>query len=268
MKFSPANFRTAESAFTMVEIAICLAIISFALLAIVGALPLGMNTQQYDREKTIVNQDATVFIEAVSKGARGADDLTNYVYAIVNTGTSPAGYINPLLAGEMNFNKADFPTMPWYPILTNGANIVGLLSTPEFTTGLPDLAPTYNLFNGGYSNRVVACVRSISGAAVEKPSQDNSILIGDSFSYRVFCVNAPVASASPNSAYADDLQANLHELRMTFLWPVLPNGNLSSSPVHETYRATVAGQILQAVSAGQAGHPLYFYQPQSFTNAP
>ena len=68
----------------MVEIAICLAIIGFALVAIIGVLPIGMNTQRDNREETIINQDATVFIEAIRSGARGLDDLTNYVYAITN----------------------------------------------------------------------------------------------------------------------------------------------------------------------------------------
>ena len=68
----------------MVEIAICLAIIGIALVAIIGVLPIGMRTQRDNREETIINQDATVFIEAIRNGARGLNDLTNYVYAITN----------------------------------------------------------------------------------------------------------------------------------------------------------------------------------------
>src|SRR5450756_204594 len=84
MKFRPTNNRPDTAAFTMVEIAICLAIIGFALVAIIGVLPLGMNTQRDNREETIINQDATVLIEAVRNGTHGANDLTNYVYAITN----------------------------------------------------------------------------------------------------------------------------------------------------------------------------------------
>src|SRR6266850_1734300 len=71
-------------AFTMIEIAICLAVIGFALAAIIGVLPLGMNVQRENREGTVINQDATIFLEAISKGARGMDDLTNYVFAVTN----------------------------------------------------------------------------------------------------------------------------------------------------------------------------------------
>ena len=78
----PATRRS--SAFTMVEIAISLAVIGIALVAIIGVLPLGMNVQRDNREATVINQDATVFIEAIRDGAQGLNDLTNYVYAITN----------------------------------------------------------------------------------------------------------------------------------------------------------------------------------------
>src|ERR1035441_8826675 len=109
--------------FTMVEIAISLAVIGIALVAIIGVLPIGMNTQRDNREETIINQDATVFIEAIRGGARGLDDLTNSVYAITNFQVRyPAGTINTY--GYSNGAPS---------FLTNGANIVGLLSTPEYT---------------------------------------------------------------------------------------------------------------------------------------
>jgi type II secretory pathway pseudopilin PulG len=76
--------RPSESAFTLIEIAICLAIIGFALIAIIGVLPYGMNTQRDVREETIINQDATVLLEAIRTGARQSDYLTNYVFAITN----------------------------------------------------------------------------------------------------------------------------------------------------------------------------------------
>ena len=39
--------------FTMVEIAICLAIIGIALVAIIGVLPIGINVQRDNREETL-----------------------------------------------------------------------------------------------------------------------------------------------------------------------------------------------------------------------
>jgi prepilin-type N-terminal cleavage/methylation domain-containing protein len=231
-----------QRAFTMVEIAISLAIIGIALVGIIGVLPMGLSTQRDSREDTIINQDATVFIETIGKGALGADDLTNYVYAITNyqTTLSSGGTVT------IGYDGA---------FLTNGLRIVGLLSTPEFEDN--NFMPA-NPGNASFSNYVVAYVRSISGPAVEKPPQDNPILQQDSFSYRILCVNAPLATASPNP----DLQANLHELRLTFEWPQLPNGGIGGG--RQTYRATIGGQL----ATNAASQNLYFYQPQSFVTAP
>jgi hypothetical protein len=55
----------------------------------------------------------------------------------------------------------------------------------------------------------------------------------------------------------------LHELRLTFLWPQLANGGVGSS--RQTFRTMVAGHIAQINTNGQW---LYFYQSQSFANAP
>ena len=267
--------------FTMVEIAISLAVIGIALVGIIGILPYGMRVQKDNREKTVINEDATVFLDAIRNGSRGLDDLTNYVFAITNYWTlyKPDGTVDKSDVDGYSLQASRITKIaspPFLPI-TNGLRIIGLLSTPEFTTGLPDLLPTNNLFSGGYSNHVIAYVRSLSGPATEKPPQDNQLMKEAAFSYKILCVNAPVAvdtntfnSAnyfSPEvyrsvTAYNRQLAANLHELRLTFLWPILPNGNVGTG--RQTYRATVPGQIRQDAN----NNSLYFFQSQSFTNAP
>src|SRR6266404_3786480 len=80
-------------AFTMVEIAISLAVIGFALVAIIGILPSGMQVQKENRHETIIVQDESMFMDAIRGGAQGLDDLTNYVDAITNWATpfKPSG---------------------------------------------------------------------------------------------------------------------------------------------------------------------------------
>jgi prepilin-type N-terminal cleavage/methylation domain-containing protein len=264
MKFRRHNFYSAQSAFTMIEIAISLAVIGIALVAIIGVLPLGMNVQKDNREETVIDQDATVFIEAIRGGASSpfGADLTNYVYLITNTVTS--------------FNNSGVPSasQSFYSYngtyLTNNARIIGLMSAPEFTNNAGN--PINNVFSGGYSNHVVAYVRSISGPAVEKPPQDNPILQQDSFSYKIIFDNMPVATPDLNvnsstfaTNYTMNLTANLHELRLTFLWPLLPNGDTGGG--RQTFRTMVGGQIYQTNDIGVTpNQPLYFFQPQSFTN--
>jgi prepilin-type N-terminal cleavage/methylation domain-containing protein len=260
-----------QSAFTMIEIAICLAIIGIALVSIIGVLPMGLNVQKDNREETIINQDATVFMEYIRNGARGADDLTNYVYEITNSWTlyNTNGTVNGRGGNDYTYANFFIVTPPYPPVgsrLTNGLDIIGLMSTPEYIA--TDGTPLNNILNVNYySNHIVACVRSISGPASEKPPQDNNGTVReDSFSYKIVCENVPVATPTPaptsfSTNYAANLQANLHELRLTFLWPLLPNGKTGNG--RQTFRTTVAGQIVTNIDAGQI---LYFFQPQSFTN--
>src|SRR6266513_839727 len=67
--------RRHTAGFTMVEIALCLAIIGFALVAIIGILPSGMNVQKDNREETIIRQDAMYLMEAIRSGSRVMYDL-------------------------------------------------------------------------------------------------------------------------------------------------------------------------------------------------
>ena len=287
--------RRTRAAFTMMEIAICLAIIGFALVAIIGVLPLGMNTQRDNREQTIINQDASVLINDIRSGVRGGYDLTNYVYAITNYWTLYSANGTPLGRSDFNGytlqgayvsaaqynpsspnNGGPYSAIP----LTNNAAILSLLSTPEFIARAANFPSVPNLpfayWNYGsvtvcFSNHIVAYVHSISGLAAQKPPQNNPIMEGSTFSYRLYCVNTPVAvdtnffNLKKAAAFTKQLAANQQELRMTFLWPQHPNGTLGGN--RHTFRVTIAGQ-LQWVTNYHYGLSYYFYQPQTFTNAP
>ncbi len=280
--------RPSERAFTMIEIALCLAIIGFALISILLVLPSGMNTQRDTRQETIIGQDASELLEAIRGGARGYDELTNYVYAIVNSWAeyNANGTINRTGVTTNTYNWAsinipsttigsDIPSMH----LTNGLRIIGLLSTPEYTAGdaFSGGLPLADIFNRSYvSNHVVAYIRSFSGLAAEKPPQNNQIMQEDTFSYRLLCVNAAMAADTnmlKNPGYAWVLAGNLRELRLLFEWPELPNGNVGG--FRQTFRATIAGQLITTNYGIPLGpppyplfpgiYPLYFYQSQSFT---
>jgi type II secretory pathway pseudopilin PulG len=276
----PAGQIGNQGAFTMIEIALCLAIIGFALLSILLVLPSGMNTQRDTRQETIIGQDASVLLEAIRGGARGMDELTNYVDAITNyyqdydnvgQPSSPV-YVAGYTYTNASVNYIPAPSM----VLTNGLRIVGLLSTPEFTDG-PEGTPLSDTFGRTYtSNHIVAYVRSISGLAAEKPPQNNDIMRSDTFTYRLLCVNAPMAADTNSvwgdspaySAYNHELAANLRELRLMFMWPQLPDGHVGN--FRQTFRATIAGQltVTNYYQLFPGIDPLYFYEPQSFTNAP
>lgn len=279
---------TETCGFTLVEIAICIAIISVALVGIIAVLPLGMNAQRDTREETIISQDAATLLPIITQGAQHSDDLINYVYAITNFWTLyKSDGVTTVNSGAFGYTSNSAPSGLSIPYssapLTNGSIIVGLLSMPEFIAndnGIPAYPAVPSVFNPAgfevYSNHVVAYVRSLSGLATEKPPQDNSIMLGDAFSYRLLVVNAPIAldtntldpSSSFYSPYNYRISQNQRECRLTFFWPLLPNGNIGNEPPL-TYRTTVAGQL--AGTTLNNGQWYYFYQPQSFivnTNPP
>jgi hypothetical protein len=272
----------------MMEIAISLAIIGIALVAIIGVLPIGMNVQQDNRQETIINQDAAVLVEDLRNGSIGMDELTNYVFSITNywglykAGGALAAQVPPpnwyTYAGSFVSKLYPNSSVPNAQPITNGANIIGILSTPEFT----DLAgnPINNLFNGGVSNHIVASVYSISGLAVQKPPQDNPIMQQDSMAYHLYVVNAAIPFDTNNiylvqsngypRAIADQMDNALRELRLTFLYPLLPNGHIGSG-TPKTFRTLIAGQLARQPNVFNIPtffDNLYYYQSQSFTNSP
>ena len=66
--------QSSTSGFTMVEIALSIAIVAFAMVAIIGIMPTGFEAQRLNREETIINQDGTLFMEAIRSG--------NFIYDI------------------------------------------------------------------------------------------------------------------------------------------------------------------------------------------
>jgi type II secretory pathway pseudopilin PulG len=267
----------------MVEIAISLAIIGFALVAIIGVLPLGMNVQKDNREETIINQDETVLMNAIRNGAQGLDDLTNYVMAITNYVTVYDQTMTKVVQNTVPnwYTTTNSFGSPQFP-LTSGSRIVGLLSTPKY------LAWSTGKGSGVASNHVVAYVRSMSGPAFEKFPQKNPDVQDLGFSYRMTSEVLPYGTNyydpswtnytafpanSPDYIWrynywlaANNLQASLHDVRLTFLWPLLARGRTGNGG--QAFRTLASGQLLQTYEVGFPQNPLYFFQPQTYVKSP
>lgn len=290
---------TRLSAFTMIEIAISLAVIAFALVAIIGVLPTGMSVQRENREETIINQDATLWLGAIRNGERGLDDLTNYVIAITNyvrtyTLRGPAPPQAPYWYTYTNSSLT-----PEFA-LTNGARIIGLLSTPKYTWEPPSAK---GLPGNMVSNHVVAVVRSMSGPAGEKAPQTNASVQELALSYKLIADVVPFfgtntidpvstnfndpAILNPTNfpelerrkdmyALARNIEANTYQLRLTFRWPVLASGAAGNG--RQVFRSQVSGELLPYIepdylSVATNDPPrldltLYFFQPRTFVRIP
>jgi hypothetical protein len=234
-----------QAAFTMIEIAIALGVIGFALIAIIGILPAGLNVQRETHQDTIIGLDGPFLLETIRNGgpalgpgtSTSLDFLTNYVesISISNTVTPPLIYNNPA-SGEM---------------------ILGLLSTPEI----------FPAVYGNSANTVTARFRALTGAATEQ----NGANAVTAFRYKMDVEIAPFNSASLNSLDSTNgvllasevplLAANLYQLRLKFSWPILPNGK--PGPGRQTYRSLVSGRLLPYTNSGPI---LWFFQPNSYNN--
>ncbi len=261
------------AAFTMVEIAISLGIIGFALVAIIGILPVGMSVQKDNREGTLINFDADFLLSAIRSGAGGQDDLTNYIIAITNYSSSYDRDTNLLRTDTSWFTTSNCfveGDSGGY-FLTNGSNIIGLLTTPK-----------YEFFGKGFiSNYVTADFRGISGAAVDQAA--NAASRDFAFRYRVTSEVVPysfydaswtnfgaaglsatdIVARSNYWRLAQDMQINSSDVRLRFRWPVLPNGQLGNS--RQVFRTSVSGQITNVIAQGLPLN-LYYFRPQNYTN--
>ncbi|MEY4386463.1 MAG: hypothetical protein RLY20_1746 [Verrucomicrobiota bacterium] len=245
----------------MIEIALCLAIVGFALVAIIGVLPAGLNVQRENREETIINQDSTVWLDAIRTGARGYDELTNYVDRIViySTNYNAAGVMQggqaPLVAQHKLVNGAIVP-------LNSGSNVVGLLTTPKYVS----------VAGGGYiQNTVHAYCRAISGVATEKPpGQQNVEARANAFAYRMAVEITGAGEVDPDlvstNATGVALRQNLTDIRMVVRWPLRqpvdqdqPNQQVSvADSSRMTFRAQASGR-LDITNA-----PLFFIRPHEY----
>src|SRR5688500_3342975 len=202
-------------AFTMVEVALSLAVVAFALVAIIGILPTGMTVQKDNREDTLMNQEGRFWIEALKNGARGLADLTNYVEEISVQPTN-----SPFPAVLVDNTKA--------PHLTP-TEIITLLSVPKFDF----------VENQRYTNRITARVRAITGPATEQSPFTNTVQ--STFRYQLQTeivpyypiprerIRAQLRAAdtkqSPLRFYNGSVGSILWDVRSNLRWPLIERGN-------------------------------------------
>jgi hypothetical protein len=257
-----ASIANSARAFTMIEIAIALAVIAFALVAIIGVLPSGLNVQKENREDTIINQDGPYWVQAIRNGSKGLDYLTNYVDRIGVVLIDANTNLNTLTTNFLEYDDPDNKT---------GATIIGLLSLPKWTP--------YPQGNTKFVWRVEAQSRGLTGSAVEQGTNSRDF----SFDYLLVSEVVPFAgvqvlpaSTNFNQTTVPPLTAaqiaarkaawvrvktrekNTSEIRLTFRWPLLPNGQ--TGPGRQIFRAIASGER-------STNGNLVFLQPRSFSVA-
>ncbi|MBI2924847.1 MAG: hypothetical protein HYY24_03980 [Verrucomicrobia bacterium] len=253
----------------MVEIALCLAILAFAMVAIMGVLPTGLRVQRENREETIINQDGNFLLEAIRAGSRGVDDLTNYVDSIT-------------ISNLTTRTRATFVRGTGANNLNTGAKIIGLLSTPKLSVEYSGGPLVYTATRTN-TNIVTARVRALNGAAAEKtPSTNDDDL---TFTYLVTSEIVPTAPGflreqveynaailTPDQQLARSnlwqklrsYQANVHELRLTLQYPLIVGVNNTIVGNNQKSFRTLLGGRLVSTNDPDLRWPLYFFAPSTF----
>lgn len=239
--------RRSAAGFTMVEIAIAIGVIGFALVAIIGILPAGLEVQRDNRSETIINQDATFWLEAIRSGAVGADELTSYVTKVAIEDFNGG-------SGQYEENPAKVYTLNGG--FTTGSEIIGRITS---AADFPD------------SRAVVYCT-AFSGSAAEKELDPSKRELAFSYIMRVVIdrrrapENDIEDTALPFESVAGNTMAveehfgypqgtSLAEIRLTFLYPYV--NDTKPPPRSQTFRASVARQLIN----DPAGSEFFYLRP-------
>ncbi len=244
LHLSQARVRVAQRGFTMVEIAIAQGVIGFALVAIIGILPTGLEVQRDNRSETIINQDAQFWMEALRSGAVNANELPQLVEWV--------DLIDRIALTTNRYVLGDGTGQTY----VTASNIVGLLTWAA----------------AGPERVVEARVTAISGAAAEKEMDQTERSKGIGFAYLLRVVIEPrsdidlgntndvaipfvaVEKALGDPAVFEDKDkvttiehfgypnsTSLMEVRLAFLFPAIQEGR--PPPRAQVFRSTVSRQV-------------------------
>jgi hypothetical protein len=253
------NLKTAR-AFTMIEVALSVAIVAFALVGILGVLPTGMRVQKDNREDTVINQDGLYLIEAIRSSTRTLDELTNYVESITLSNIVKQTEITNFASGE---------------------EVIGLLTTLKTPILYSSSVPL------GPRTFVNARMRSLTGAAGDKNNKTNEF----AFRYQVEAETVPIEIVPPSSidslrktansltngaierlqigeeiARMFNLNNYMFDVRLTLRWPVYQRGDKwHVGRYRKTFRTVVTG-TLSTNKISTSTRNLTFLVPNVFTN--
>lgn len=265
--------RQRERAFTMVEIVLSLAIIAVALVAIIGVLPIGLNVQSDNKEESIINADAAIWMQFLTKGAQGGEYFKPtpplpgpifYINEVRVDENIRTRNVNNVLLSEDGFTTAT----TFYTNFLSASNLLGVLSLPKYPSN------PYKLTDGQkYTNwNVYADVRALNGNMADLGAD-----MDFAFKYRMIPELVPLQNGAPydyaaslqntnNGTVLPNLDSNLFELRLKFMWPLMPgpDGTYRSQTQFAksmTFRTLVSGHDTQYTN----NQTLYFMSPRQYS---
>lgn len=225
MRTHPTNShsRRPQAAFTLIEVALSVAIAAFALVAIIGVMPAGLNVQRENREEAIINYDAKFLIDAIRSGLTMPNDLAQRFDGL-------ASWSNGAVTNLFTNNITP-------PIPIPAFDIIRVLSFP------------------GANVTNYAWVRGFNGSLGDTAGTNTDLM----FAYKVSTHLEPYTynpiSPPPIAPYQS---TNLWELRIAFEWPFYPNKTIGNG--RQSYRVMIAGAPTN-ISGYLLFSPTHFQSP-------
>lgn len=255
LQSSIASRRRGEAAFTMVEIALSIAVVAFAMVAILGVLPTGLQVQKDNREETIINADGSYILEAIRSGYDRAGLLDDAIYMV---SVNYRNGVREIISAPNN-----------QPLSSLGARgdwdpqwVVGLLSTPK------------SLGNQGVSN-VVVWARALNNTAIDRDAEARDV----AFRYRMVVEVEPFLAFPPaltnvlgtnDLRRVQNLQRGLHEVRLTMQWPLFNDTTADTTRAQvgthrRTFRTQIGGsQRFVQTNVVNSEMLLFYFQPSLY----
>jgi hypothetical protein len=161
----------------------------------------------------------------------------------------------------LNFKNGTRQSFANDPSRFSGQTLVGMLGTPT------------SPYSQGVSN-VVAWVRALNSPAINLDTDARDV----AFRYHLTIENLPFLAYPPSLtnqlgtnelARLTNLQTNLHELRLTFRWPLYRDSvtapqNARVGLRRRTFRALIAGSMAMTNRRAEANLPLFYFQPSTY----
>ena len=226
---APSRSLRTTAAFTMIEIALCIAVVAIAMVAIIGVLPAGLNVQKQNREESLLTQDAELLLNVLRGGQTRLQDLLNYADRV----TLVRQYRDRAPARTNHFHG---PLVQGTPAgsdpLVDAFQVLGLISRPKYTQEASSVSRGNSV---AVTNIVRLEMRSMSGSMADHPiirkserrTMPNDKRIDFAFRYLVTfetvtrqSVLVPGATQLPTDAMA----GSVSEVRMILEWPLQRTG--------------------------------------------
>lgn len=223
-----ARERRGDTAFTMIEVALSLAIVAFAMVAIIGVMPAGLNVQKENQNDTVLSQDSAMILEAIRSG-ESSSNLTALSTALVG----PIYGVN----------------LSTYPSANTPLDIIKRLSIPAWDT---------SGFTTGAAVAVSARFRAMSGGLGDTAGAATNM----AFTYYMQ-VQITRFNPDPYATVYNSLATNLHEIKLTFQWPVYDDPSITTPPTRVgnrqlVLRSLISGQLVNMTNGG------YLFRTDSF----